>query len=81
MDLFVISAVVAASGLGVRLTAAVSQYLQLRWRVQQEQAHRQTLQTLSRSLPRGSRLEEVYSDGSRLRLTIPQQPDRPKEHR
>jgi hypothetical protein len=71
MDSLAVWAIVAASGLGVRLTAAVNQYLRLRWQVRQENARRHTLEALARSLPWGSRLEEVYSDGTRLRLTIP----------
>lgn len=81
MDPLVTSVLMAVSGLGVQLTAAVNQYLRLRWRERQEHARRQTLEALARSLPRGCRMEEVASDGTTLRLTISQLPDRPEEHR
>jgi hypothetical protein len=70
MDPLVASVVVATSSLGVRLVGAVSLYLRLRWRVRLEQEHRQTLEAMARSLPSGSRFEDVHDDGSRLRLTV-----------
>ncbi|AYV32915.1 hypothetical protein EES41_39780 (plasmid) [Streptomyces sp. ADI95-16] len=79
MDPLVASTVMAASGVGVRVTTAVCQYLRLRWRVRHEQAHRETLVALARSLPEGSRFHEVRGDGSSVSLTLPQQGDRPAE--
>lgn len=77
MDPLVASMVVTVTGLGLRIVAAVCQYMRLRWRVRQEHAHRQTLVALALSLPGGSRLREVRSDGSSLSLTVPQRSARP----
>ncbi|MBO1418589.1 hypothetical protein [Streptomyces sp. FH025] len=76
MDPLVATTVVSASGLGIRVVAAVCQYLGLRWRVRQEHAHRQTLVALARALPEGSRFREIRGDGSSLSLTVPPQSGR-----
>ncbi|MDH6132497.1 hypothetical protein P3T37_001882 [Kitasatospora sp. MAA4] len=76
MDPLVVPAVVAVTGLAARVAAVLCQYLRLRWRVRQEHAHREYVEALARSLPRGSRLVEVHPDGSELRLTIPPLPNR-----
>ena len=79
MDPLAVSAVVAASGLGARLTATVNRYLRLRWRVRQEHARRLTLEALARALPGGSHLDEEYADGGRLRLTLAQRSQADRE--
>ena len=71
MDPLIGSVTVAAAGVAARVTTAASQYLRLRWRIRHQHAHQQYLEALARSLPAGSRVEEVREDGSRLLLTIP----------
>lgn len=69
MGTLVGSQAAAVFGLAVQSIAVGGLYLRLRWRVRQEHAHRQYLETLARFLPAGSTLEETGADGSTLRLT------------
>ncbi len=59
---------VVAFGLAVRGTSLAGQYLRLRWRVRQEDAHRRYVEALARVLPPGSTLEESGPGGTTLRL-------------
>ncbi|MEV6013263.1 hypothetical protein AB0M29_41705 [Streptomyces sp. NPDC051976] len=70
MHMLIDSGAAAAIGVAVHGTAVVSLYLRLRWRVRQEHAHRQYLESLACFLPAGSTLEETGADGSTLRLTM-----------
>ncbi|WP_380283723.1 hypothetical protein [Kitasatospora purpeofusca] len=79
MDPLGASAVITASAVAARVTTVVCQYLRLRWRVHQEHAHRRTLEALARTLPRGSRLHEVHSDGSTWTLTVARSAREPQE--
>lgn len=70
MNVLVGSNAGALAALGVQAAYVLLKYLQLRWRVQQEHAHRRFLESVARSLPAGSRLEEIGQDGTLLRLSI-----------
>jgi hypothetical protein len=56
---------VAAQSLSV-----LALWLRLRWRVREEQAHRQYLVAVVRTLPAGSTIRERRADGSSLMLTV-----------
>jgi hypothetical protein len=58
-------AVIAAQGLSV-----LALWLRLRWRVREEQAHRQYLVAVVRILPPGGMIQERRADGSSLMLTV-----------
>ncbi|MGW3311495.1 hypothetical protein ACWDG9_33490 [Streptomyces sp. NPDC001073] len=70
MDSVTASVLVAAAGLGMRIVALTFEEARVRWRGRQEQARRRELAVLARSLPQGSRLDEVREDGSEVHLVI-----------
>jgi hypothetical protein len=60
-----IATVITAHGLTL-----FASWIQLRWQVQQEHAHRQDLIAMVCALPDGGRIHEDHSDGSWTRLVV-----------
>ncbi|MHA4816535.1 hypothetical protein ACXZ65_19495 [Streptomyces aculeolatus] len=71
MDPVLASVLMALVGLGARIVALAFQEARARRQDRQEQSRRRELAVLARSLPRGSRLDEVREDGSEVHLRIP----------
>ncbi|MFJ9908065.1 hypothetical protein ACIRVK_35190 [Streptomyces sp. NPDC101152] len=70
MDSVTASVLMVLAGLGVRVVALAFEETRARWQDRQEQVRRRELALLARSLPRGSRLDEVREDGSEVHLVI-----------
>lgn len=70
MDPVIVPVLTVLVGLAVRGIATAELLVRLRWLERQQHAHRSYLTRLARTLPRGSRLDEVQADGSELHLVI-----------
>jgi hypothetical protein len=66
----VIAHAVAFATVAAQSLSVLALWLRLRWRVREEQAHRQYLVAVMRTLPPGSTIRERRADGSSLMLTV-----------
>jgi hypothetical protein len=70
MDVAIVPALTALTVLVLRVIAIAELFVRLRWQLRLQREHRYCLVALARTLPRGSRLDEIRPDGSELHLVI-----------
>lgn len=70
MDVAIVPVLTVLTGLVLRVIAFTELFVRLRWQVRQQQAHHCYLVALAKTLPPGSRLDEIRPDGGELHLMI-----------